>query len=72
MTGSAQGRVKTPELPGTGGVWFSVVLLAVAVLLFIVRGAGPDRDKNGMSNAYESLLGLDGTTKAGIAAGEDR
>ena len=55
---------------GMGGLWFSVVLLALAVLLLVVRGNGPDRDGDGMSDAYEAILGLDAagdTAAAGIA-----
>jgi hypothetical protein len=56
------------ELPGAGGLWFSVVLLALAALLFIVRGIGPDRDKDGMSDVYEGFLGLDANSHA-VTAG---
>ncbi len=58
MRGNTHTRTRAPELPGTGGVWFSVVLLALAVLLFIARAVGPDRDKDGMGDAYEAFLGL--------------
>ena len=61
-----------PDLPGTGGMWFSVVLLALALLLFIIRGLGPDRDKDGIGDAYEALLGLDDTPQRAAVVGEGK
>ncbi|MDP6631528.1 MAG: hypothetical protein QGH42_01060 [Kiritimatiellia bacterium] len=59
---------RAPELPGTDGVWFSVVLLGLAMLLFVLRGIGSDCDKDGLSDTYEAIFGLQST--AGIAEGE--
>lgn len=59
------------DLPGTGGMWFSIVLLTLAILLFIIRGLGPDRDNDGMGDAYEALLGLDDVAHTSAVAGEE-
>ncbi len=64
-------RAKAPELPGTGGVWFSVVLLALAALLFIVRGVRPDRE-GGVDDVYEAMLGLEATGNTDSTAVDGR
>jgi len=62
------GHSRTPsDQGGLGGLWFSVVLLALAALLFIARAIGPDEDGDGMSNAYERFLGLDPHSRASSA-----
>jgi len=70
MASSTQIRAKAPELPGTGGVWFSVVLLALAALLFMVRGVVPDHARDGMGDSHEALFGFETTAKADSTAGE--
>jgi len=71
MAHSTYARAKAPELPGTGGVWFSVVLLALAALLFIVRGVRPDRGRGSVGDAYEASVGFETTVNTdAFAVGE--
>lgn len=48
-----------PEYGGQRGFGSVLYCLVFSALLFIVRGMGPDGDDDGMSDAYESFLGLD-------------
>ncbi len=72
MTHSVTNRNRAPELPGTGGVWFCVVLLGLAMLLSVMRGIGPDHDKDGVSDTYETVLGLHSIASAAAVEGEGR
>jgi hypothetical protein len=63
---------RAPELPGTGGVWFCVVLLGLAMLLFVVRGIGPDCDRDGLSDTYEAIFGLQSSAGTPAVEGEGR
>jgi hypothetical protein len=69
MVSNTQIRAKAPELPGTGGVWFSVVLLALAALLFIVRGVRPGRVSGGIGQAYTAPVEFEATANANSSAG---
>ncbi len=71
MVSRAQSGVRAPELPGTGGVWFSVVLLVLAMCLSIVRGVMSGRDTGDMDDGREASIGLGAPVNADHgAAGE--
>ena len=71
MTHRSTKRI-APELPGTDGVWLCVVLLGLAMLLFVVRGIGPDCDQDGLSDTYEAIFGLQSSTGTAVVEGKGR